>query len=207
MANATAKYVSLKPPPDADDQVRSGNDWTLDLQELEAAITPRTKAIYFNNPHNPLGKVFTRDELLGIGNLCIKHNLLLISDEVYERIAFESPPHCKTAGPHIPMASLSPEISARTLTAISLGKLFNASGWRVGFIVGPKQLVAPVEATHIILAYSSSAPAQQACVKGLKLADEKDWWSENVRDLARRCQFVCDALDEIGLVISSPKLR
>ena len=169
------------------------------MAELEAAITPRRKLLYFNNPQNPLGKVFTRQELLDIGNLCIKHGLVILSDEVYERVIFE--------GEHVPMTSLSPVIAAHTLTSISMGKLFNATGWRVGFVVGPRNLISHVEASHLVLAYASSTPAQVACAAGLLEAEQSDWWSVNAEDLDGRVQRLGKVLDEVGLSVSIPITR
>ncbi|KAL1595135.1 hypothetical protein SLS60_009823 [Paraconiothyrium brasiliense] len=152
------------------------------MAELEDAINERTKMIYLNNPHNPLGKVFTRAELTAIGNLCVTYGLVLVSDEVYERIVFPSHSVPNADAVHTRVASISPEIFAHTLTVVSLAKLFNATGWRVGFVIGCEVLMRPVIATHLVLAYSSSGPAQEACAVGLREAERLDWWSINARD-------------------------
>ena len=144
--------------------------------------------------HNPLGKVFTVAELRSIGNICISHDLLLISDEVYERIAY---------GSHFTrVASVDPAIAARTLTAISLGKLFNATGWRVGFVIGSADLVHYVQAMHVFLAYASSSPAQEACAEGLLEAERNGFWEENLRDVENKVKRICNVLDELGLPAS-----
>lgn len=106
-----------------------------------------------------MGKVFTRAELLAIGNLCVRYTLVLVSDEVYERIVF---PSSVSSQFHTRVASISPEIASHTLTAVSLQRLFNATGWRVGFVIGCEALMRPLIATHLVLAYSSSGPAQDA---------------------------------------------
>ncbi|KAI9687698.1 MAG: hypothetical protein M1820_010386, partial [Bogoriella megaspora] len=198
MAGATTKYVPLQHPK-RDIVVSggvSGNDWLLDIGELERAITPKTKAIILNHPHNPIGKVFTATELRLIGQICIDHDMLLFSDEVYERIAF---------GPFARAASIDPVIAARTLTIISLGKLFNATGWRIGFVVGPPDLMQYVQAMHGVLAYASSSPAQEACAAGLMEAANNGFWERNREDVAARVKKICDVLDEIQLPVSIPK--
>lgn len=148
--------------------------------------------------HNPLGKVFTREELLAIGNLCVRHALVLLSDEVYERIVYPS-----SAVTHIRVASLSPAIAHHTLTAVSLGKLFNATGWRVGFVIGSEALMRHVISTHLALAYSSSGPAQDACATGLREADRCSWWEVNATDVGQRINRLCGMLDGLGLTVSN----
>ena len=111
--------------------------------------------------------------------------------------------------PFIRVAALSPEIEARTLTAVSLGKLFNATGWRVGFVVGPPHLMKYVQHTHIVTAYASSTPAQEACAIGLKAAARNGFWKQNKMDVEKRVGRICDALDELGLSVCEriPKLH
>ncbi|ODV89988.1 hypothetical protein CANCADRAFT_31087, partial [Tortispora caseinolytica NRRL Y-17796] len=120
-------YVPLHPPADAQKRVHSAGEWSIDFKELEDAITPRTRMIVLNSPHNPVGKVFSKDELLRIGDLAIKHNFLILSDEVYDRLYYT---------PFTRIATLSPEISARTITVGSAGKTFAATGWRIGWLIG-----------------------------------------------------------------------
>ena len=143
--------------------------------------------------HNPLGKVFTADELLAIGRLCIKHGLILLSDEVYEHLSFH--------GPFTRVATLDDTIGACTLTAGSLGKLFNATGWRIGFIIGPEHLLKHVQHAHIIVAYASSSPAQEAAAVGLKVAEKSGFWQENLKDVRRRVTTICNVLRELGLSV------
>lgn len=85
MPGAKIVYVPLHPPPNGATKIASAAEWTLDIKELEAVVTPRTKMIVLNTPHNPIGKIFSKDELLAIGELCVKHNILILSDEVYDR--------------------------------------------------------------------------------------------------------------------------
>ncbi|KAF2230513.1 PLP-dependent transferase [Viridothelium virens] len=196
LVGATAVYVPLQPPKGIDTENLTGNDWRLDMRDFKKAVTSKTKAVILNNPHNPLGKVFTLNEIRSIGQICVSHDLLLISDEVYERIAFDTP--------FTRAASIDSTISARTLTAISLGKLFNATGWRVGFVIGHARLIHHIQNTHAVLAYASSSPTQAACARGLLEAEQNGFWEENRRDVKARVQRICNVLDEIGLPYVKP---
>lgn len=123
MPGAKPVYVSLHPPSNGATETTPASAWTLSIPELESAITPRTRMIVLNSPHNPIGKVFSREELLAIGELCVKHNILILSDEVYDRLYYK---------PFTRIATLSPEIAALTMTVGSGGKNFYCTGWRVG---------------------------------------------------------------------------
>ncbi|MCJ1449670.1 MAG: hypothetical protein MMC23_010192 [Stictis urceolatum] len=197
MSGATPRYVPLRPPEDAkEDRIVSGNDWRLDMAELEEAMNPKTKAIVLNNPHNPIGKVYSSKELRTIGELCIKHDVLILSDDVYERIAYGSSYTC--------IASLDQAIAARTLTTISVGKLFNATGWRLGFVIGPKALMRHVIGVHLTLAYASTSPTQEAAAVGLREAGKNGFWERNKKDVQHRVSTICDVLEEIGLAYVAP---
>ncbi len=117
MAGAVPVCVPLHPP-----------DWTFDLDELRAAFSSKTRALILNTPHNPTGRVFTRQELGMLAQLCIEHDVAVISDEVYEHLLFDD-------ARHIPIASL-PGMFERTLTVSSAGKLFSATGWKIGWMYG-----------------------------------------------------------------------
>ncbi|MFG0283459.1 MAG: aminotransferase class I/II-fold pyridoxal phosphate-dependent enzyme, partial [Phycisphaerales bacterium JB039] len=145
MAGATPRFVTLRPQADG--------AFAFDPDELRAAITPRTRAILVNTPHNPTGKVYTRDELQFIADLCIERDVIAITDEVYERLVFE--PDL----PHIRMASL-PHMGERTVTLSSLGKTFSFTGWKIGWAVAPPDLSKGVRAAHQFLTYAVSTPAQ-----------------------------------------------
>jgi kynurenine--oxoglutarate transaminase/cysteine-S-conjugate beta-lyase/glutamine--phenylpyruvate transaminase len=136
IAEGKCVYVPLKPADylsEKDQTTRiTSADWCLDEKELEAAFNSRTKLLIFNNPNNPLGKVFTQKEMDKIAQLCIKHNVICISDEVYEYITYENP--------HIRMASL-PGMWERTLTIGSAGKTFASTGVKIGWTIGPQELV------------------------------------------------------------------
>lgn len=123
MPGAKIVYVPMHPPKTGMLETRSAGEWTIDFEVLEKSITPKTKMIVLNTPHNPLGKVFTREELQRIADLCVKHNILIISDEVYDRLFYV---------PFTRVATLSPEVERLTLTVGSAGKNFYCTGWRVG---------------------------------------------------------------------------
>lgn len=150
MANAVPVYVPLHPP-----------SWTFDIAELRAAFTTKTRAIILNTPHNPTGRVFTRQELTAIAELCIEHDVTVISDEVYEHLLFN-------AAKHIPIATL-PEMFGRTVTVSSAGKLFSATGWKIGWVYGPPNLIAAVGRAHQFVTFAVHYPSQEAMAYALRL--------------------------------------
>ncbi|HLL78576.1 MAG TPA: aminotransferase class I/II-fold pyridoxal phosphate-dependent enzyme, partial [Ktedonobacteraceae bacterium] len=122
MAGAKPVFVPLHQP-----------DWTFDPDELRAAFSNRTRALILNTPHNPTGRVFTREELSLIAQLCIEHDVVVISDEVYEHLLYDE-------AQHVPIATL-PGMFERTLTVSSAGKLFSATGWKIGWMYGTPEMV------------------------------------------------------------------
>jgi N-succinyldiaminopimelate aminotransferase len=151
MAGAQRKVVTLRPP-----------DHRLDLDALRGAISPRTRLLLINSPHNPTGMVLTREECEGIARVAVEHDLLVVTDEVYEHIVFE--------GEHLPLATF-PGMAERTLTISSAGKTFSFTGWKVGWVCGPTALVAAVRAAKQFLTYVSSGPFQWAVAEALGLDD------------------------------------
>jgi N-succinyldiaminopimelate aminotransferase len=135
-----------------------------DIDRLAGAITPRTRVLLMNSPHNPTGVVFTPEEMQGIANIAIEHNLVVISDEAYEHLWF--PGHR-----HIPFATLD-GMAERTITIGSGGKSFSFTGWKVGWATGPSNLIAAVRAVRQHLSYVSGGPFQVAMVTALGLPDE-----------------------------------
>jgi N-succinyldiaminopimelate aminotransferase len=182
MAGARRRVVPLRPP-----------FWDLDLDRLAAAITPRTRLVLLNSPHNPTGKVFSADELAGIARLCIEADVLALTDEVYEHLVFE--------GRHVPLASL-PGMAERTLTVSSAAKTFSFTGWKIGWICGPAPLVAAVRTVKQFLTYVNGAPLQPAVVAGLELPDE--FFAGAARDLAARRDSLCDGLRDAGFSVFRP---
>jgi N-succinyldiaminopimelate aminotransferase len=151
MAGARRRVVTLHPP-----------DWQWDVAALEGAIGPRTRLLLLNTPHNPTGKVFSRAELERIAALCVEHDLLVLSDEVYEHLVFD--------GEHVPAATL-PGMPSRTLTVSSLGKTFSVTGWKIGWATGPPALVGAVRAAKQYLSFAGGTPLQVAGAAGLALGD------------------------------------
>ena len=152
MAGAIEKPVLLNAP-----------DFTFDLSELEAAISPRTRAILVNTPHNPTGKVFGRDELEDIAALAIAHDLVVITDEVYEHMVFD--------GEHIPLASLD-GMRERTVNISSAGKTFAFTGWKVGWVTATPELRNAIMTAKQFLTFVSAGPLQPAVEVGLQLDDD-----------------------------------
>ncbi|MDE0605001.1 MAG: pyridoxal phosphate-dependent aminotransferase [bacterium] len=152
MAGAQRRLVTLRPP-----------HYRFDPDELAAAIGPRTRMIVVNSPHNPTGKVFDRQELELIAELCRRHDLLAVTDEVYEHLAYD--------GEHIPMATL-PGMRERTITVSSGGKTFSFTGWKIGWVCAVPELRDAVTTTKQFLTFVNGAPFQHAIAVGLRLGDD-----------------------------------
>ncbi|MCJ1309128.1 hypothetical protein MMC25_002783 [Agyrium rufum] len=196
MPGGTIKYVPLQPPKDGDSKVTSAADWSIDFDELEKAISPKTRMIVINTPHNPVGKVFSKQELEKIGELCVKNKILILSDEVYDRLYYV---------PFTRIATLSPEIAALTLTVGSAGKNFYATGWRVGWLIGPPNLIKYVAAAHTRICYSSVSPLQEAAAVGFEQADKEGFWEDSKKEMMSKMRRFCAVFDELGLPYSDPE--
>jgi N-succinyldiaminopimelate aminotransferase len=151
MAGARRVPVTLRPPL-----------FRPDLDQLRDAITSRTRLILLNSPHNPTGMVATREELTAIAALAIEHDLLVVTDEVYEHLVFD--------GEHVPIATL-PGMRDRTVTISSAGKTFSFTGWKIGWVTGTPELVTAVRTAKQFLTYVSGGPFQYAIAAGLALPD------------------------------------
>jgi N-succinyldiaminopimelate aminotransferase len=182
MAGAVLRPVRLHPP-----------DWTFDPEELAAAVGPHTRLVLLNSPHNPTGKVFSREELGQVAALCAAHDVLAVTDEVYEHLVFE--------GSHVPLATL-PSMRERTVTISSGGKTFSFTGWKVGWVCAPAPLVAAVRAAKQFLTYTSPAPFQLAVAHGLVMAPERI--GALAADLAARRDLLCDGLESLGYAVYWP---
>ena len=148
MAGGVARPVALRLP-----------DWRWDPDELAAAFTPRTRALILNTPHNPTGKVFSSVELEALARLCVAHDVVVISDEVYSQILFDG-------ARHLPIATL-PGMRERTITIDSMGKTFSVTGWKVGWAIAPPPLTQALRATHQFVTFTNSTPFQEALADAL----------------------------------------
>ena len=183
MAGATAHFVRLRPPA-----------FRLDAAELASAITRRTRAILINTPHNPTGRVFDADELAAVASIAQRHDLVVISDEVYERLVFE--------GQHVSIATL-PGMRERTLTLSSLGKTFSLTGWKIGWAIGPEPLTAAVRSAHQFLTFATSTPLQHAAVAALH-ADE-GYFAGLLAEYRQRRSILLESLAAAGLKAFVPQ--
>ena len=188
LSGATLRAVPLRPP-----------DFAFDPDELRAAFSPRTRMVLVNTPHNPTGAVFTREQLTLIGELAAEHDAVVVTDEVYEHMVFHDLP---AAPEHVPMATL-PGLADRTLTISSAGKTFSVTGWKVGWVHGPPQLVAAVRAVKQFLTYVSGAPFQPAIATALGLPDT--FYDELAAGLARRRDLLVDGLLRAGFAVYPPR--
>ncbi len=183
MAGGVVRPVTLRPP-----------SYAIDVDELRRAITPRTKLILLNTPHNPTGKVFSGDELRVIADLAIEHDLVVVTDEVYEHLIFDGLQHHPLAG--------FDGMRERTLTISSGGKTFNTTGWKVGWMVGPAALVAAARTAKQFLTYVSSGPFQPAIAIGLGLGDK--FYRSIAEDLQAKRDRLCSGLEQAGFEVYRP---
>jgi N-succinyldiaminopimelate aminotransferase len=176
-AGARRRPVTLRPP-----------DFALDEDALGAAIGPRARVLLLNSPHNPTGRVLNRTELNAIAAACIEHDLVCVSDEVYEHLVYD--------GEHVPPATL-PGMQDRTLTISSVGKTFSFTGWKIGWCSGPAPLVAATRAVKQFLTFAGGTPLQHAAAAALRLPGSA---IETLRDdLKARRDQLCAGLQAAGL--------
>ena len=180
LAGATFVPVRLHPP-----------NWPSPLDALNGAITPRTRVILLNTPHNPTGKVFTRAELEAIATLATRHDLLVITDEVYDQITFGD-------ATHVPMATL-PGMWERTLTIGSTGKTFSMTGWKIGFAIGPAELNAALRSVHQFITFASATPFQVAMAEAITTAAQRGYYDQLRNEYDARLQSLGSALRDAGL--------
>ena len=184
MAGVTPRYVALR-----------GDDWSFDPDELAKAFNSRTRAIIVNTPHNPTGKVYSRDELAAIAALCQKHDAIAITDEVYEHILYDGAAHTR-------LATL-PGMAERTLTISSLGKTFSVTGWKVGWAIGAEALVTAVNRAHQFITYAVASPLQAAAAMALNLPSE---YFRNLQTLYQgKRDRILDVLRNAGFKVLKPQ--
>lgn len=166
--------------------------WQLDLSELKAALTPQTRVLLLNNPGSPLGKVFSAEELAGIASVVQRYpNLLVISDEVYERCVYGECAHSHFA--------VQPGMYERTMSLFSAGKTFSCTGWRIGYIIAPPQLTAPLLASHAAMNFCAATPLQKATVAAFSAASREGYFEWLADTLRGKRDFLIDVLREVGL--------
>ncbi|KAL2467698.1 Pyridoxal phosphate (PLP)-dependent transferase superfamily protein [Forsythia ovata] len=179
MAGAKIKCITLRPP-----------DFSIPIDELKSVVSKNTRAILMNTPHNPTGKMFTQEELNAIASLCIENDLLVFSDEVYDKLAFEMD--------HISIASL-PGMYERTVTMNSLGKTFSLTGWKIGWAIAPPHLTWGVRQAHSFLTFATSTPMQFAAATALRAPDS--YYEELRRDYMAKKNILVEGLNSVGFTV------
>jgi aminotransferase len=189
LSGAVPRFVSLRPP------LAPGAEWTFDEDELRAAFSPATKAIIVNTPNNPTGKVFTRQELQLIAELCIQFNALAITDEIYEHILYDG-------AEHICMAAL-PGMRDRTVTINGLSKTFSVTGWRVGWTVAPAPVTNAIRKVHDFLTVGAPAPLQEAGATALRFPPS--YYRQLAEGYRERRDHLIPALEQAGFTCYRPR--
>ncbi len=182
LTGALPRYVTLHEP-----------DWSIDPDELRAAFGPRTRGIVVNSPHNPTGKVFSRDELGLIASLCVEFDVIAFTDDIYEHLVYE--------GEHVPLATL-PGMADRTVSIHSMSKSYSVTGWRVGWAIASPTLSLGIRRVHDFLTVGAAAPLQAAAVTALEFGD--DYYRDLVAGYRERRDALLPALRAAGFRASDP---
>ncbi|GMA14044.1 aminotransferase class I/II-fold pyridoxal phosphate-dependent enzyme [Deinococcus metallilatus] len=185
LAGATPVTVPLR--------LTAEGGWTLDLDELRAAVTPRTRALLLNSPHNPTGRVFTREELEAVAALARQHDLWLISDEVYDELYFGERP--------LGLRTLAPE---RTFTVGSAGKRLEATGWRVGWVACPPGYVGNLTGLRQVASFCAPTPFQAAVAAALPVARQSGFYEGLREGYAARLDLLAGGLRDLGAEVFRP---
>ncbi|MBI3939498.1 MAG: aminotransferase class I/II-fold pyridoxal phosphate-dependent enzyme [Acidobacteria bacterium] len=183
LSGAVPRFVPLHYP-----------DWSFDPDRLAAAFGPRTRAVIVNTPNNPTGKVFSREELEFIAQLCQKWDALAITDEIYEHIIFDG-------RQHVLMCQL-PGMRERTVTINGISKTYSLTGWRIGFAIAPEALSSAIRKVHDFLTVGAAAPLQEAAAIGLHLS--KEYYRQLALDYQRRRDFLYQSLQSVGIESALP---
>ncbi|RCV51128.1 pyridoxal phosphate-dependent aminotransferase [Marinitenerispora sediminis] len=190
MAGGVRRAVTLRPDPSDE-----GGRFAFDPDELRAAVGPRTRAVIVNSPHNPTGTVLTEAELGVIAEVCREHDVIAITDEVYEHLTFDGVAH-------VPLASL-PGMRERTLAVSSAGKTFSVTGWKTGWVMGPRPLVDAVRTVNQFLTFTANAALQLAVADALR--DEADWVRAQRDALQRKRDRLSAGLRAAGFRVLRPQ--
>jgi aspartate/methionine/tyrosine aminotransferase len=196
LAGAEAVFVTLRPPP-AFREAATHEPFTFDEGELRRAFESGARAILVNTPHNPTGKVFSREELGLIAELCQKHGTIAITDEVYECLTFEA------RLPHVRLATL-PGMADRTVTLSSVGKTFSLTGWKIGWAICSAELSKAVRAAHQFLTFATATPLQLGAAVALSSPETEGYLRELAKDYAAKREFLAEALAGLGLRVFMP---
>lgn len=180
MAGAVPRFVRLHRP-----------DWSFRIEELAAAFSPRTRLLFLNTPHNPTGKVFTLDELDAIARLCIQHDVIAVSDEVYSALVYPG-------ARHVPIAT-RPGMRDRTVTIDSIGKVFGVTGWKIGWTIASAPLTEAIRGAHQFVTFCNSTPFQHAAADALTEAPMNGYYTDLVDTYQRRRQLLTQVLTEAKL--------
>ncbi len=192
LSGAVMRYVTLHAPDE------TSPVWHFDKDELRAAFNERTKAIIITTPHNPTGKVFTREELRFIADLCIEFDALALTDEIYEHIWY---PDAGRGIEHVAMATLD-GMRDRTVTINSLSKTYSVTGWRVGYAIAAPDLINGIRQVHDFLTVGAAAPLQEAGVYAMSLP--RSYYDHLQSDYQRRRDFLLGVLEEVGFKCFKP---
>jgi aminotransferase len=182
LSGAKPVVVPLKPP-----------GWEFDREQLRAAFTPRTRAIIINTPHNPTGKVYTRDELAYIASLCREFEALAITDEIYEHLVYR--------GEHISMATLD-GMAERTITINGLSKTYSVTGWRLAYAIAPADITNAIRKVHDFVTVGAPHPLQVAAATALRFPDE--YYGQLLSAYQERRDFLLEILDDSGFKAYPP---
>jgi aminotransferase len=172
------------------------SSWSIDYERLESLITPKTKAIIVNTPTNPSGKVFSKEELLRLGRMAKKHNIYIITDEIYEYFLYDD-------AVHISPASI-PEIRDTVITISGYSKTFSITGWRIGYIVCPKELSQTIGFVHDLIYVCAPAPLQMGVCEGIEKLND-GFYLDLKKMYQKKRDMMCEALEKSGLVPIIPK--
>ncbi len=184
MARAQIRYLSLQPP-----------DFNLPRQELAETFGPNTRAIVINNPQNPCGKVFSREELAFIGSLCVEHDAYAISDEVYEHLVYDG-------RVHVSLLSV-PELRDRAFVISSTAKTFSMTGWKVGYVVAAPELSRAVRMSHQFITFCGQPALQEAMAIAIDFPES--YYSELLANYTQKRDWLTDALQDMGFQVYSPE--
>lgn len=194
MAGGVPRFVTLRAGSETDTERGFG----FAVEELKAAFGPRTRLILINTPHNPTGKVFTREELALIAELCVKHDVVALTDEVYERLTYEP------MRPHVRLATL-PGMADRTVTMSSLGKTFSLTGWKVGWAIASPDLSRAVRAAHQFITFATATPLQHGAAAALSRIDEREQAIGELLEHFRWArEFLATGLEALGFRVHRP---